>query len=31
MEEDNNKMAFEMAMAVAITVLLWTIIFRMVL
>jgi hypothetical protein len=30
MEEDNKKLAFEMALAVAITVLLWTLIFRMV-
>ncbi len=30
MEEDNKKQAFEMALAVAITLLLWTLIFRMV-
>jgi hypothetical protein len=30
MEEDNKKQAFEMVLAVAITVLLWTLIFRMV-
>ena len=30
MEENNNKIAFEMAIAVAFTVLLWTLIFRMV-
>lgn len=29
--EENNNQAFEMALAVAITVLLWTIIFRMIL